>query len=466
MFGKILVANRGEIAVRIIRSCRELGIPTVAVFSEADRDALHTRLADEAVCIGPANNAESYLNAPNIATAAVTHGCDAIHPGYGNLAEDASFAEICETLDITFIGPSAEAIRQMGDKALARRLVEKARVPVLPGATDVPTNGQGTNNVVDKVGFPLMVKAAAGGGGRGIRVVNNEGELANALLQAQTEAKAAFGDGTVYIEKYLRDPKHVEVQILADQDGHVVHLGERECSIQTVRHQKLLEEAPSPSLKPHQRRALADAAVKAAKAVGYTNAGTVEFLLNADRSFYFIEMNTRIQVEHPVTEMVTGMDVVREQIRIAAGEPLGFNQRQVRTRGHAIECRICAQDPDKNFAPSCGVIERYVVPGGPGVRVDSGITAGTVVSPHYDPLQAKVIAWGADRAQAIRRMRGALGELEIEGIETTRDYHLRILEDETFLSGEATTSFVRESLARQSKASEGEETQDTAAVAS
>jgi len=465
MFKKILVANRGEIAVRIIRSCRELGIQTVAVFSEADRDALYTRLADEAVCIGPPSNSDSYLNAPNIATAAVTHGCDAIHPGYGNLAEDPSFAEICAALEITFIGPPPEAMRQMGDKALARKLMEKARVPVLPGTTEVLNNGQSVKKIVDRIGFPLMVKAASGGGGRGIRIVNREAELPDALQQAQAEAKAAFGDDKVYIEKYLRDPKHVEVQILADNDGHVVHLGERDCSIQTVRHQKLLEEAPCPSLKRHQRRALADAAVKAAKAVGYVNAGTVEFLLDTDGRFYFIEMNTRIQVEHPVTEMVTGMDIVREQIRIAAGEPLSFNQRQVRMKGHAIECRICAQDPDRNFKPSCGTVERYVVPGGPGVRVDAGIAAGTVISPYYDPLLAKIIAWGADRTQAIQRMRGALRELEIDGIETTRDYHLRILEDETFLAGEATTHFVRERVNEPVASNEKPQEDNMAAIA-
>jgi acetyl-CoA carboxylase biotin carboxylase subunit len=446
MFRKILVANRGEIAVRIIRACRELGIPTVAVFSEADRDALHVRLADESVCIGPAGNGESYLNAPHIATAAVIHGCDAIHPGYGYLSEDASFAEICQALEITFIGPPPEAIRQMGDKALARRLAEKARVPVVPGVSEVLSNGQGVGKIADRLGFPLMVKAAGGGGGRGIRIVNNEQELPDALQQAQAEAKAAFGNGAVYIEKFLREPRHVEVQILADQEGHVIHLGERDCSVQTPRHQKLLEEAPCASLKPHVRRGLCEAAVKLAKAVGYTNAGTVEFLLNGDGSFYFIEMNTRIQVEHPVTEMVTGVDIVREQIRIAAGEPLSITQRQVRTRGHAIECRICAQDPDRDFAPCCGMIERYVAPGGPGIRVDSGVSAGTVVSPHYDPMQLKIIAWGADRPQAIRRMRGALRELEIEGIATTRDYHLRILDDEVFLNGQATTNFVRDRL--------------------
>ncbi len=441
MFNKILVSNRGEIACRIIQACRELKIETVAIYSEADADALHISLADEAVCVGPAANKDSYLNVANIISAAVVTGAEAIHPGYGNLSENPDFAEACEACKITFIGPPTEVITQMGDKARARRIMREAGVPVVPGSANGIRDLSGAREVADQLGYPVMIKAARGGGGRGIRVIHNAEQMVQALEQARTEAHNAFGDGELYLEKYLEEPRHIEVQILADNHGNIVYLGERECSIQ-YRHQKLLEESPSSVVSGSLRRRLGETAVKAAEAVGYCNAGTVEFLLDERRRFYFIEMNTRIQVEHPVTEMLTGVDIVREQIRIATGEPLSCEQGQIWFNGHALECRIMAADGDRDFAPSPGRITRWQTPVGPGVRVDSGVSAGSVVSSHYDPMIAKVICWDQTRAGAIARMEGALQSLKVEGIRTTIPYHLRILGNAYFRRGEIDTHFL------------------------
>jgi acetyl-CoA carboxylase biotin carboxylase subunit len=442
MFKKVLVANRGEIAVRVIRACRELGIRTVAVYSEADRDGLHVRMADEAFCIGPPPAAESYLNIPNILSTAELLGVDAIHPGYGFLAEDPRFAEICRDAHITFIGPSPEAIEAMGNKARARELAQKAGVPVVPGSPGPVRNEREAAAVAERIGYPLLVKASAGGGGRGMRVVHNRDDLDRALQTAQRESEAAFGSGEVYLEKYLEEPRHVEVQVLADARGNVVHLGERECSIQR-RHQKLLEEAPAPGISPRLRANLHRAAVRLAQSIGYTNAGTVEFLVDRQENFYFIEMNTRIQVEHPVTEAVTGLDLVQEQIRIAAGERLRFGQRDVEFRGHAIECRINAEDPAHDFRPSPGRVVGFVPPGGPGVRVDTHVYAGYTIPPYYDSLVAKVVAWGRDRAEAIARMERALREFEVVGVRTTIPLHRAILENAFFRRGEVYTNFVQ-----------------------
>jgi len=442
MFNKLLVANRGEIAVRIINACHELKIPCVAVYSEADAGGLHVELADEARCIGPAPNRDSYLNIPAIIQTALSTGCDAVHPGYGNLAEDATFAEICETYDLTFVGPPPEAIARMGDKAEARKLMREIGVPVIPGTEDGVVNPSQARRIARDLGYPLMIKAAYGGGGRGIRVVHNEDDLAHSLEMAQAEAKAAFGDPAVYLERYLEEPRHVEVQILADRHGNVVHLGERDCSIQ-VRHQKLLEESPSPGVKRSAlRRRLGEAAIKAAKAVGYHSAGTVEFLLDREGQFHFLEMNTRIQVEHPVTEMITGVDVVKEMIRVAAGHKLSCEQGHIFFQGHAIECRILAAGSDGRFLPSTGTITEYVPPSGPGIRVDSGVRAGSVVSPYYDPLIMKIICWNHDRAAAIERMEAALRNTRLEGVQTTIPYHLRILGNAFFRRGEVDTNFV------------------------
>jgi len=442
MFSKLLVANRGEIAVRIINACHELKIPCVAVYSEADAGGLHVELADEARCIGPAPNRDSYLNIPAIIQTALSTGCDAVHPGYGNLAEDATFAEICETYDLTFVGPPPEAIARMGDKAEARKLMREIGVPVIPGTEDGVVNPSQARRIARDLGYPLMIKAAYGGGGRGIRVVHNEDDLAHSLEMAQAEAKAAFGDPAVYLERYLEEPRHVEVQILADRHGNVVHLGERDCSIQ-VRHQKLLEESPSPGVKRSAlRRRLGEAAIKAAKAVGYHSAGTVEFLLDREGQFHFLEMNTRIQVEHPVTEMITGVDVVKEMIRVAAGHKLSCEQGHIFFQGHAIECRILAAGSDGRFLPSTGTITEYVPPSGPGIRVDSGVRAGSVVSPYYDPLIMKIICWNHDRAAAIERMEAALRNTRLEGVQTTIPYHLRILGNAFFRRGEVDTNFV------------------------
>lgn len=390
MFKKILIANRGEIAIRVIRACKEMKIATVAIYSEADRESLHVRMADEAMCVGPAANKDSYLNMPNIISAAMITGAEAIHPGYAYFSEQASFAEACEACKLKFIGPKSAAIELMGDKARAKETAAKAGVPVIPGSKGTVTSEQDAFKTVSKMGFPVRLKATAGGGGRGIRVVENDEDLASALKVAQAEAESAFGNGELYIEKEIGEPRHIEIQVLGDEHGHYVHLGERECSIQR-RHQKLVEESPSVGVTPAIRNRMGEAAVKLAKTVGCCNAGTVEFLLDKNGDFYFMEMNTRVQVEHPVTEAVTGVDIVREQIRIAAGEKLGFSQKEVKLAGHSIECRVIAEDPGNNFAPSVGTIKRLVVPGGIGVRVDSHIYAGYEIPPYYDAMLAKLI---------------------------------------------------------------------------
>ncbi|MGQ9778326.1 MAG: acetyl-CoA carboxylase biotin carboxylase subunit [Bacillota bacterium] len=441
MFQKILIANRGEIALRIIRACRELGIATVAIYSEADRDSLHVRSADEAFCVGPAPQAKSYANIPNIISAATLAGVDAIHPGYGLLSENARFAEICETHNIKFIGPPVRAMELMGDKAMAKKTMKEAGVPVIPGSDGPVTSLEEARAAAREAGYPILLKASGGGGGRGIRVVREERELEKAYHTAQSEAEAAFGNPELYVEKLIENPRHIEVQILADEYGHAVHLGERDCSIQR-RHQKVIEEAPSAALTEEMRARLGEMAVRGALAAGYTNAGTMEFLMDREGNFYFMEMNTRIQVEHPVTEFVTGIDLVKEQIRIAAGELLGFSQDQIVLRGHAIECRINAEDPEKNFMPRPGRIEFYHVPGGPGIRVDSCLYTGYTVPPYYDSMVAKVIAWGRDRAEAVARMRRALEEMVIDGIPTTIPFHLEVLADPAFLRGEIDTGFV------------------------
>lgn len=441
MFERVLVANRGEIACRVIQACRELGLKTVAVYSEADRESLHVQMADEAVCIGPPPNRDSYLNVANIISAAVVTGADAIHPGYGNLSEDPHFAEACEACKIAFIGPPSHVIARMGDKAEARRLAREAGVPVVPGSYGMLSDVREARQVAAEVGYPVMLKAVAGGGGRGIRIAHNPAQLSDFFEQARTEARAAFGNGHVYMEKYLPEPRHIEVQILADNYGEVVHLGERECSIQH-RHQKLLEESPAPGVSASLRRRLGEAAVKVAQAAGYVNAGTVEFLLDPRGRFYFIEMNTRIQVEHPVTEMVTQVDIVREQIRIAAGEKLSVEQGRIWFNGHAIECRILAADGERDFVPSPGTITRWYVPPGPGVRVDSGVAAGSVVSQYYDPMIAKVVAWDHTRLGAITRMEATLRGMLVEGIKTTIPLHLRILGNAYFRAGMVSTHFL------------------------
>lgn len=441
MFSKVLIANRGEIALRVIRACRELGIETVAIYSEADRDATHVWAADEAFCVGPGPSARSYLNIPNIISGAVLAGVDAIHPGYGYLSERAQFAEICETHGITFIGPSAEAIELMGDKVTAKRTVAAAGVPVIPGSLDPIWENDEAIALADEIGYPVMVKAAAGGGGKGMRVAADRDELIRVLEPARSEAQAAFGSGAVYIERMIERPRHIEIQVLGDKMGNLIHLGERECSLQR-RHQKVLEEAPSPAVDPELRERMGEAAIKAAKAVNYSSAGTIEFLLDADGNFYFLEMNTRIQVEHPVTEWVTGVDLVKEQIRIAAGERLSLTQEQVQLKGHAIECRINAENPERGFLPSPGKIEAYHEPGGFGIRVDSGVAAGSVVSPYYDPLLAKLIVHGADRQEAIAKALSALEEFRIEGIATNISFHRELLRHPKFQAGELSTDFI------------------------
>jgi acetyl-CoA carboxylase biotin carboxylase subunit len=439
-FRKVLIPNRGEIALRILRACRELGIQTVVAHSEADAATLPVQLADERVCIGPADAALSYRNIPNILSAAEISGAEAIHPGYGFLAENAQFAEACGAAGLTFIGPSPETIALMGDKAKARELMIKQGVPVIPGSPGAVKDGQEARETAARIGYPVIVKASAGGGGRGMRVVNEEAELTKALQTAQLEAKSAFGDDAVYVEKYFVDPRHIEVQILADRKGHVIALGERDCSIQR-RHQKLLEESPSPAVDDELRRELIRVAIDVAKAARYVNAGTVEFLLDKHRKFYFIEMNTRIQVEHPVTELVTGLDLIKEQIAIATGRSLLLRQRDVRLRGHSIECRINAECPEK-FTPSPGTITTYRVPGGPGVRVDSAAYASCVIPPYYDSLVAKLIVHGETRQDAIARMKGALDEFVIEGIKTTIPLHRRIMDDPNFVKGKVSTGFL------------------------
>lgn len=440
MFKKVLIANRGEIALRIICACRELGIKTVAVYSEADENALHVRFADEDVCIGPPRSMDSYLNVPAVISAAEVTGSDAIHPGYGFLSESAYLAEVCEACHIKFIGPDPNAIRLMGDKARARRVMKKAGVPILPGSDGPVDNDEKALKITKDLGYPVIVKATAGGGGRGMRIVRAAGELSGALKTAQREAEAAFGVGDVYIEKYIESPRHIEFQVLGDHHGAIVHLGERECSIQR-RHQKLVEEAPSVALSDKVRRKMGSAVVDAARAVQYTNAGTFEFLMDQNGSFFFIEVNTRLQVEHPVTELITGVDIVKEQIRIAAGERLSFKQSDVTFTGHAIECRINAEDPE-TFVPSAGVIGVFSVSGGPGVRVDTAAHSECTISPYYDSMIAKILAHGRDRQEAIARMRRTLEMTVIEGIKTTIPLHLKILSDPDFAAGRLSTSFM------------------------
>jgi acetyl-CoA carboxylase, biotin carboxylase subunit len=440
MFKKILIANRGEIAMRIIFACRELGVKTVAVYSEADENSLHVRFADEDVCIGPARSADSYLNVPAVISAAEITGADAIHPGYGFLSESAYLAEVCEACHIKFIGPEPQVIRLMGDKARARRVMKKAGVPILPGSEGPVETEEKALKVARDIGFPVIVKATNGGGGRGMRVVRTAGEMSNAVKTAQREAEAAFGVGDVYIEKYVESPRHIEFQILGDQHGSVVHLGERECSIQR-RHQKLIEESPSPALTEKMRRKMGSIVIDAAKAVQYTNAGTFEFLMDVDGRFYFMEANTRLQVEHPVTEMVTGIDIVKEQIRIAAGERLGFKQSDVTFTGHSIECRVNAEDPE-TFVPSPGLIHVFSVPGGPGVRIETLAHSDCVISPYYDSMIAKIIVHGRDRHEAIARMKRALEMTVIEGIKTSIPMHLKVLNDPDFVAGRLSTSFM------------------------
>ncbi len=442
MLRKVLVANRGEIAVRIIRACHELGIRTVAVYSDADRASLHVKIADEAFCIGPAPTTQSYLNIPNIMSTAELLGVDGIHPGYGFLAENPRFAEIVTDHKIAFIGPPARAIEAMGDKAAARELMQKAGVPVVPGSNGPVPGERDAAAIARVVGYPLIIKAAAGGGGRGMRAVHTPQDLLAALQTAQQEAEAAFGDGRVYIEKYIEEPRHIEVQVLADRHGTMLHLGARDCSIQR-RHQKLIEESPPPRLRERTLAGLTRAAVRAAQAIGYVNAGTVEFLVDTFENFYFMEMNTRIQVEHPVTEVVTGLDLVKEQIRIAAGDRLSIGQRDVEIRGHGLECRVNAEDPRHDFRPSPGLITTFVPPGGPGVRIDTHCYPGYVIPAHYDSLVAKVIVWGRDREEAIARMHRALTEFEIGGIKTTIPFHLKVLDNAFFRRGEVYTNFVQ-----------------------
>ena len=441
MFKKILIANRGEIALRIIRACRDLGIETVAVYSEADRDSIHVRLANEAVCIGPAASRDSYLNIPRIISAAEITAAEAIHPGYGFLSENPQFAEVVESCGIVFIGPTSEQIRRMGDKAMARQTMAAAGVPVVPGSAGPVRTAEEAIETSASTGFPLIIKALAGGGGRGMRVVEEESELVDRFNTARAEAEAAFGNGDVYIERYLRRPRHVEIQLLGDRHGNCVQLFERDCSVQR-RHQKLIEESPSPAVDPELRRKMGEAALVGARAIGYVGAGTIEFLLDEDGRFYFMEMNTRLQVEHPVTEIITGLDLVRSQIRVAAGEPLEFTQADLSIHGHAIECRINAEDPAHDFRPSPGRIEYLHFPGGPGVRVDSHIYAGYRVPPNYDSLIAKIITWGDTRQEALARMRRSLSETLIDGVPTTIPFHLRVLADEEFVAGRFDTSFV------------------------
>lgn len=439
---KVLIANRGEIAIRIIWTCKEMGIKTVAVHSEADRDALHVRYADEALCIGPASSAESYLNIPAIISAAEITNVDAIHPGYGFLAESETFAKVCEDCNIKFIGPSPRVIGLMGDKVEARRTMTAAGVPILPGSPDPIESTAEAIELAKKIGFPLIIKAAAGGGGRGMRIVREESELHGSLELAQTEALNAFKNGSVYIERYVERPRHIEIQVLADEHGNVIHLGERECTIQR-RHQKLLEEAPSPAISRELREQMGAVAVKACQEIGYSSAGTFEFLLDEDDSFYFMEMNTRIQVEHPVTEMVTLADIVRNQIRIATGENVGYTQDEVQIVGHSIECRINAEDPVK-FTPSPGRITAFNIPGGPGVRVDTAVYPGYVVPPYYDSMIAKLIVHARTRELAIARMQRALDMMVVEGIKTTIPLHRKIMADENFQKGNFSTKFMEE----------------------
>ena len=443
--GKVLIANRGEIALRILRSCREMGIATVAVYSTVDRNALHVQLADEAVCVGEGPSNRSYLNVPNILAAATSRGVDAIHPGYGFLAENDKFAEMCRDHGLTFVGPSPHAIRSMGDKSTAKSTMQSVGVPTVPGSEGLLSGTQEAAELAASMGYPVMIKATAGGGGRGMRLVQSPDQLNTLFKAAQGEAEAAFGNPGLYMEKFIDRPRHVEVQVLADRLGNVVHLGERDCSIQR-RHQKLLEEAPSPALDPELRRRMGEAAVAAARSISYEGAGTVEFLLDRSGGFYFMEMNTRIQVEHPVTEMVTGVDLITEQLRIAGGEPISVRQEAIQLRGHAIECRINAEDARHNFRPAPGRITGWLPPGGPGVRVDSHVYTGYDIPPFYDSLIGKLIVWGTDRTHALARMKRALNECAVTGIPTTVDFHLEMIDRPEFVSGDVHTKFVEQEM--------------------
>ena len=441
MFGKILIANRGEIAVRIIRACREMGIRTVAVYSEADKDALHTQLADEAVCIGPAPSAESYLNMQNIISATLVSGADAIHPGFGFLSENSKFAELCEQCKITYIGPDSKVISALGNKSVARNTMVAAGVPVIPGSKEPVYTVEEGEKIAGEIGYPVIVKAALGGGGKGMRVAQTPDEFQASFQTAQKEAQMAFGDGTMYLEHFVEHPRHIEFQILADKYGNVVHLGERDCSIQR-NHQKMIEESPSAAVSPELREKMGHAAVTAAKAAGYVNAGTIEFLLEPDGKFWFMEMNTRIQVEHPVTEWVTGIDLVKEQLKIASGMPLEISQDDVHIMGHAIECRINAENPQKNFRPSPGTIQGAHFPGGNGIRVDTCVYNGCKIPPYYDSMLAKLIVHADSREAAIAKMQSALGEVIIDGIDTNIDYQYEILKNEDYQSGNFDTGFL------------------------
>ncbi|OPJ63613.1 acetyl-CoA carboxylase biotin carboxylase subunit [Clostridium oryzae] len=447
MFKKILVANRGEIAVRIIRACREMNISTVAVYSEADKYSLHTQLADEAICIGPAASKDSYLNIENIISAAVITGAEAIHPGFGFLSENSKFARICNECNIAFIGPSDKSMELMGNKSEARKMMKKAGVPIVPGTEGTLNNIKDAVITAKEIGYPVMIKASAGGGGRGIRIVFSESELENAFNTAASEAESCFGDGSLYMEKYIQEPHHIEIQILADKYGNAVYLGERDCSIQR-RNQKVLEEAPSALIDEKLREEMGNVAVRAAKSVNYENAGTIEFLVDKDLNYYFMEMNTRIQVEHGITELVTGIDIVKEQIKIASGEPLKYQQSDIVIKGHAIECRINAEDPENNFKPSPGTITEINIPGGPGIRMDSSIYQGYTVPPYYDSMLAKIMAYGENREEAIARMKRALYELIIEGPKNNIEFQYDILENEEFVKGNYNTSFLKDKMVK------------------
>lgn len=444
MFNKILIANRGEIAVRVIRACRELGVRTVAVFSEADRGALHAQIADEAICIGPANSKDSYLNVQSILAACALTGAQAVHPGFGFLSENAGFARNCKKCGVEFIGPNAESIDLMGDKATAKTTMKNAGVPVVPGSDGVVKTIEDAKKIAKEIGYPVMIKASAGGGGRGIRLVGQESELESLMNSAKQEALSFFANDAVYIEKFIIDPRHVEIQILADSFGNVIHLGERDCSMQR-RNQKVLEESPCPIMTPELRERMGEAAIKAAKACDYKNAGTIEFLLGADDSFYFMEMNTRIQVEHPVTEFVTGVDIVRQQILIADGQKLAISQADIQLKGHAIECRINAENPEFNFRPSPGKINALHMPGGPGVRIDSAVYQGYEITPYYDSMIAKLIVYAPTRQEAIRKMKWALAEFLIEGVDTNIDFQLSLIRDENFEKGSYDIGYIARS---------------------
>lgn len=441
MFQKLLIANRGEIAVRIIRACREMGIKTVAVYSQADADALHTQLADESICIGKAEAKDSYLNMERILSATIASGADAIHPGFGFLSENSKFAELCEKCNIAFIGPSAKTIEETGNKSEARNAMVRAGVPVIPGTKNPIFTAEAGRKFADEIGYPVMIKAALGGGGKGMRVVRNSEEFEKNFQNAQREAENGFGDNSMYIEKYIEHPKHIEFQILADNEGNTIHLGERDCSVQR-RHQKMIEESPCTALDDALRQQMGEMAVRAAKAVGYRNAGTVEFLLDSHRQFYFMEINTRIQVEHGVTELVTGIDLVKEQIRIAAGEKLGLCQSDIHLTGHAMEVRINAENPDKNFAPCPGTIQELHIPGGNGVRIDTAVYPGYIIPPYYDSMIMKVMVYDKDRESALKKMRSTLGEVIIEGVTTNLDFQYEILKNKEFESGEVHTDFI------------------------